>query len=58
MTGDLPSDFAAERERLLDPAHDEHKDIIGYLQDYPDPASVSYLKSAIALKRKRKASAA
>jgi len=50
MTRDLPSDLAAERERLLDPTHDEHKDIIGYLQDYPDTASVPYLKSAIALK--------
>lgn len=50
MTCDLPPDFAAERERLLDPDHDEHEDIIGYLQDYPDPASVPYLKRAIALK--------
>ena len=50
MTCDLPSDFAAERQRLLDPDHDEHEDIIGYLQDYPDPASVPYLKRAIALK--------
>lgn len=50
MTCDLPSDFAAEGKRLLDPDHDKHEDIIGYLQNYPDPASVPYLKSAIALK--------
>ena len=50
MTFEPPSDIAAERERLLDPTHEEHEEIIRYLQDHPDPASAPCLKNAIALK--------
>lgn len=37
-------------ERLIDPSHVEHEDIIRYLQDNPDRRSIPYLKEAIALK--------
>jgi hypothetical protein len=42
--------IAAERERLLDPSHFEHDEIVGLLQDYPENESVPYLRRAIALK--------
>jgi hypothetical protein len=49
---DLPADFVQQRDRLLNPSHEEHEEIIRMLQDYPDDASVEYLRLAIELKPK------
>src|SRR5262249_34570640 len=42
--------LANERERLLDTSHEEHEDILGLLQAYPDNESVRYVRQAILLK--------
>jgi hypothetical protein len=39
-----------QRLRLLDEQHEEHEDIIRFLQDHPDPQNVPFLRQAIALK--------
>jgi hypothetical protein len=36
-----------ERERLLDPGHEDHEEIVRLLQDFPENESVPYLAEAI-----------
>lgn len=46
-----PSDYVAvEREELLRTTHYDHEEIVRTLQFHPEPASVPYLRAAIALK--------
>jgi hypothetical protein len=42
--------LAIARERLLDPGHYDHEEIISLLQDHPEEANISYLMKAIQLK--------
>jgi hypothetical protein len=46
----MESPLAQKWNRLIDPNHLDHEEIIRYLQDHPDSGSVPYLKEAILLK--------
>ena len=50
MNADLSHNVMGECERLLQEGHEEHEDIVRFLQLTPDPYSIPFLRKAVLLK--------